>query len=180
MFLFGYGCTLVRMHATTWRIFDCRVVCAGVVGATSRDGLSGASDARRGMLCTADWRRRYFAAFTTPLSSRAATRPAAFYRPPCDCCVSPRWTDTTAISVRRPSVIRRAVRRHVLAASALSVLWRLHGAAVKAKFHYASWFEASSGPASVMEFGREPASSCQFAASKLDDRLNFSFEPAPN
>ena len=42
---------------------------------------------------------------------------------------------------------------------------------VKAKFHYASWFGASSEltpnmfgassePASVMEFGREPASSC--------------------
>jgi len=32
--------------------------------------------------------------------------------------------------------------------------------AVKAKFHYTSWFGASSEPASVMEFGREPASSC--------------------
>jgi len=31
-----------------------------------------------------------------------------------------------------------------------------------------------------MEFGRKPASSCYFAASKLDDRPNFSFEPAPN
>ena len=42
---------------------------------------------------------------------------------------------------------------------------------VRAKFHYTSWFgasselapnmfEASSEPASVMEFGREPASSC--------------------
>jgi len=62
---------------------------------------------------------------------------------------------------------------------------------LKAKFHYASWFGASSElapnmfgtssePASVMEFGREPASSCQFAASKLDDRPNFSFEPAAN
>jgi len=37
----------------------------------------------------------------------------------------------------------------------------------KAKFHYASWFEAcrrqsptSFEPDSVMEFGREPASSC--------------------
>ena len=29
-------------------------------------------------------------------------------------------------------------------------------------------------PDSVMEFGREPASSCSFAASKLDDRPNFS------
>ena len=41
-------------------------------------------------------------------------------------------------------------------------------------------FGASSEPASVMEFGREPASSCEFAASKLDDRPNLSFEPAPN
>jgi len=54
---------------------------------------------------------------------------------------------------------------------------------IKAKFHYASWFEA--GSKLIMEFGREPASSCQFAASKLDDRPNFSsnqlrtsFEPA--
>jgi len=31
---------------------------------------------------------------------------------------------------------------------------------IKAKFHYASWFGASSEPASVMEFDREPASSC--------------------
>ena len=38
----------------------------------------------------------------------------------------------------------------------------------------------SSETASVMEFGREPASSCQFAASELDDRPNFSSEPAPN
>ena len=41
---------------------------------------------------------------------------------------------------------------------------------LKAKFHYASWFE----PDSVMEFGRGPASSCYFAASKLDDRPDFS------
>jgi len=75
---------------------------------------------------------------------------------------------------------------------------------LKAKFHYASWFGADSKPNSitlsgsnqlrtsfepdsVMEFGREPASSCYFAASKLDDIPNFSsnqlqtsFEPAPN
>ena len=31
---------------------------------------------------------------------------------------------------------------------------------LKAKFHYTSWFGASSEAASVMEFGREPASSC--------------------
>ena len=31
---------------------------------------------------------------------------------------------------------------------------------VKAKFHYTSWFGASSEPASVMGFRREPASSC--------------------
>jgi len=31
---------------------------------------------------------------------------------------------------------------------------------VRAKFHYTSWFGASSEPSSVMEFGREPASSC--------------------
>ena len=51
---------------------------------------------------------------------------------------------------------------------------------LQAKFHYTSWFGARSEPASVMEFGREPASSCYFAASKLDDRPNFSFEPASN
>jgi len=31
-----------------------------------------------------------------------------------------------------------------------------------------------SEPDSLMEFGREPGSSCEFAASKLDDRPNFS------
>ena len=38
----------------------------------------------------------------------------------------------------------------------------------------------SSEPPSVIEFGRESASSCYFAASKLDDRPNFSSEPTPN
>jgi len=33
-------------------------------------------------------------------------------------------------------------------------------APVKAEFHYTSWFGAGSELASVMEFGREPASSC--------------------
>jgi len=49
------------------------------------------------------------------------------------------------------------------------------------KFHYAIWFEPASNqprtsfePDSVLEFGREPASSCLFAANKLDDRPNFS------
>ena len=31
---------------------------------------------------------------------------------------------------------------------------------VKPNFHYASWFGAGSEPASIVEFGREPASSC--------------------
>jgi len=38
----------------------------------------------------------------------------------------------------------------------------------------------SSEPPSVIEFGRESASSCYFADSKLDDRPNFSSEPTPN
>jgi len=57
---------------------------------------------------------------------------------------------------------------------------------LKAKFHYASWFEAghrqvrswsptSFEPDSLMGFGRGPASSCyRFVASKLDVRPNFS------
>ena len=36
-----------------------------------------------------------------------------------------------------------------------------------------SWFEGFE-PDSVMESGRGPASSCWFAASKIDDRPNFS------
>jgi len=81
----------------------------------------------------------------------------------------------------------------------------LVGSWFEAKFHYAIWIEPASNqlrttsepasnqlrtgsePDSVMEFGREPASSRKFAASKLDDRPNFSSnqlrtgsEPAPN
>jgi len=44
-------------------------------------------------------------------------------------------------------------------------------------------FGASSELASVMEFGREPASSCYVAASKLDEakfQLRTSSELAPN
>ena len=52
-----------------------------------------------------DWRRRYLAAFTTPLSSRAVPTPAAFYRPPYDCCANPPWTATTATSVLPPSLL---------------------------------------------------------------------------
>ena len=45
----------------------------------------------------------------------------------------------------------------------------------EAKFHYALWFEAGSKlVAEMFEASRGPASSCEFAASKLDDRPNFS------
>jgi len=39
---------------------------------------------------------------------------------------------------------------------------------------YVKNHETSFEPDGVMEFGREPASSCWFAASKLDDRPNLS------
>ena len=46
---------------------------------------------------------------------------------------------------------------------------------LKVKFHYAIWFEAGSKlVADRFEAGRGPASSCLFAASKLDDSPNFS------
>ena len=47
------------------------------------------------------------------------------------------------------------------------ILWRF----VKAKFHYASWFE----PDSVMEFGSEPASVMEFGFNKVSVCVIYMF-----